>query len=185
MRPRLRESLLLTGWVLGDRPSISLGWSGLLGLLVFLGGVITPGGLTLAQLIPNGRAPGYQEGPPPPSGDPLPTERLEVQQNSLTPDYRVSSLLPDRQGNLWVGTWQGLARMNPHTGVINTRVNLPNSIIGAVVQDKSQRIWVGTYEGLKRIDPNTAEITAQNFLLPSNRVLRYVKKDSAKFFFSV
>ena len=32
-------------------------------------------------------------------------------------------------------------------------------------------MWVGNNEGLTRVDPQTSQITAQNLLLPSKRVL--------------
>lgn len=116
-------------------------------------------------------APPYAPTAPPPRRIPLPDVRQELEEASVGADYRVSALQPDLQGALWVGSWQGLAKINAATGRILTRASLPNPSIGAIVQDKNGRIWVGTYEGIVRVDPKTGAITAQNFALPSNRVL--------------
>ena len=119
---------------------------------------------------PSDLAPAYPASAPPPRVDPLPDER-EMQERSLETDYRVSNLLGDVAGNLWVGSWRGLSRIDPKTGKILARVSLPNIAIGALAQDKVGRLWVGSYEGLMRVEPRTNEITAQNLFLPSKRVL--------------
>ena len=92
-------------------------------------------------------------------------------QAPLATDYRVTALQPDFTGDLWVGSWAGLARINPETGRVLQRVRLPSRTLQALAQDRVGRIWVGTFDGLVRVDPRTNAITAQNFQLPSNRVL--------------
>lgn len=129
------------------------------------------GDRTLAQTSqPQETAPIYPPDAPPPRRTPLPDQRQQIEEQTVGVDRRISALQPDRQGALWVGSWQGLAKINPTTGQILDRVSLPNTTVGAIAQDRSGRIWVGTYEGLSRIDPKTGTVTAQNFALPSNRV---------------
>ena len=70
-----------------------------------------------------------------------------------------------------LGGGAGLARVNPETGRILTRVPIPSRTIESLAQDRVGRIWIGTFDGLVRVDPRTDEITAQTFRLPSNRVL--------------
>lgn len=125
------------------------------------------------QQVPLQREPDplYPPTAPPPRRIPLPDVRQQLEEEAVGADYRVSALQADNQGSLWVGSWQGLAKINAATGQILTRVSLPNTSIGAMVQDRNGRIWVGTYEGIARVDPKTGTITAQNFALPSNRVL--------------
>jgi len=125
---------------------------------------------TLAQ-TELGTAPDYRGAPPPPGGEPLPPERLRREVEPLPTDFRVPALQPDYTGDLWVGTYSGLARVEPNTGRLKARVDLPNYTIDALAQDRVGRIWLGTYEGLLRVDPRSNEVTAQNFTLPSNRVL--------------
>ncbi|HBY81843.1 MAG TPA: transcriptional regulator, partial [Cyanobacteria bacterium UBA11148] len=55
--------------------------------------------------------PDYQGTPPPPGGDPLPPERLRREVQPLPKDFRVPALQPDYTGDLWVGSWLGLARI--------------------------------------------------------------------------
>ncbi|WP_421657718.1 ligand-binding sensor domain-containing protein [Leptothermofonsia sp. ETS-13] len=146
-----------------------------LGLQAFVtasSGASFPSPEILAQApAPNQTTPLYLPKAPPPRVSPLPNQRQQIEERSITSDYRISSLQPDSRGGLWVGSWQGLARINPKTGHILSRISLPNATVGALAQDRVGRIWVGTYEGLVRVDPRTGAITAQNFSLPSNRVL--------------
>ncbi|MFM7369093.1 MAG: transcriptional regulator, partial [Sphaerospermopsis kisseleviana] len=67
----------------------------------------------------------YPVAPPPKRVDPLPDERDVLERETET-DYRISNLLKDFSGNLWVGSWRGLSRIDPNTGNIIARVSLPN-----------------------------------------------------------
>ncbi|HEY9763317.1 MAG TPA: two-component regulator propeller domain-containing protein, partial [Trichocoleus sp.] len=84
-----------------------------------------------------------------------PTDTVDENLTQPNPaaDYRVPALQPDYTGSLWVGSWQGLARISPQTGQVLARINLPSRTIGALAQDRVGRVWVGTYEGLIRVDP--------------------------------
>jgi diguanylate cyclase (GGDEF)-like protein len=91
------------------------------------------------------------------------------------PDDRVQALLIDRQGTLWVGSWQGLSRRVPGSGVFepvfssapsSPLSNLPASAGGnlhgrnvqALFEASDGRIWAGTQQGdLALIDPRSAE----------------------------
>lgn len=125
-----------------------------------------------AQVGSSESAPLYPPDAPPERRTPLPDQRQQIEEQTVGVDHRVSALqLDSRNKGLWVGSWQGLAKINPSTGQITDRISLPNQTVGSIAQDKSGRIWVGTYAGLSRVDPKTGAITAQNFALPSNRVL--------------
>lgn len=115
--------------------------------------------------------PFYQPTAPPAGIDPLPDERNQQEQQPPVTDPRIPALQRDYRGNLWIGGWRGLAQIDPNTGKIIARVNVPSDEVNALAEDKSGRLWVGTYEGLWRVDPRTKEITAANYTLPSNRVL--------------
>ena len=145
-----RTSLLTTSILLGLIALPSIGWA-----------QKTP------EINSSDVSPAYPPSAPPPRVEPLPDER-GVQENSPQTDYRVGNLLGDVSGNLWVGSWRGLSRIDPKTGKIISRVSLPNVAIGALAQDKVGRLWVGSYDGLFRVEPRTSEITAQNLFLPSN-----------------
>ena len=74
--------------------------------------------------------PTYPAAPPPKTVKPLPNER-ELQEREIRVDYRISNLLGDPTGNLWVGSWRGLSRIDPNTGRVISRISLPNIIISA------------------------------------------------------
>lgn len=78
-------------------------------------------------------------------------------------DHRVYSLLKDRDGFLWVGTFNGgLNRFDPDTGAF---MRLPLALgdpdgqvknqIQAIYEDPRGLIWVGSFSGLTILDPKT------------------------------
>ena len=79
------------------------------------------------------------------------------------PDARqVNAILVDPEGFLWVGTEQGVFRLDPQTG--NFR-HFPNALekspwVGGLLYDRSSYIWIfGRQDGLKRLDPRTGKYT--------------------------
>jgi len=98
---------------------------GLIGLLLW-------GAPAWAQ-VPSAAPGGFESQPPPPS---LPQPDRPEQ------NYRVTALQRDYRGNLWVGSWQGLAQIDPNTGRILSRISLPNTLIGDLAEDRVGRIWV-------------------------------------------
>ncbi len=73
----------------------------------------------------------------------------------------VTTLCGDRQGNLWVGTWQmGLNRLDRNTGRFTRYLHDPavpaglgHNIIRALYQDGAGNLWIGTFGGgLDRFD---------------------------------
>jgi len=69
---------------------------------------------------------------PPPTTDPLPSER-PFEPNPISQDFQVGALQQDFTGDLWVGSHQGLGRVDPETGQVLARVNVPNRFIDAMV----------------------------------------------------
>ncbi len=73
-------------------------------------------------------------------------------------DASVFSLLEDRSGALWVGTYNsGLYRFLPDGAVKNFRHNPANSsslsdnIVRSILQDRSGNLWIGTGNGLNKL----------------------------------
>ena len=61
------------------------------------------------------------------------------------PRIGVSSLLQDRQGQIWAGTWGGVSRWDGerfHT--FTSRDGLANDWVRCLLEDREGRIWVGT-----------------------------------------
>ncbi|WP_421825703.1 ligand-binding sensor domain-containing protein [Larkinella sp.] len=78
----------------------------------------------------------------------------------------VLSLYEDRKGNLWVGGYSSLRRINAKTGQVTTYRHDPKDpnslralIVYAVHEDRNGMIWVGTGFGLNKLNPSTGKIT--------------------------
>jgi streptogramin lyase/signal transduction histidine kinase len=71
-------------------------------------------------------------------------------------DNRVNSLHFDPTGTLWVGTQNGLDKLDPKTGrftVYTRRDGLPGNSVGAILEDDRGNLWVSTNNGVARFDP--------------------------------
>ncbi len=70
-------------------------------------------------------------------------------------DPRLATLQPGQQGELWVGAFNGVDRIDLATGAVTDRIlpesadpaALPNSPISSLLIDKRGRLWVGTLGG--------------------------------------
>lgn len=103
--------------------------------------------LTVAFVVQGGRA--FQTTAlPPPSGN------YVLRTWSITeglPQSSVGCILQTRDGYLWVGTWNGLARFDGLTFTTFHSGNTPalrGSKINAIFEDRRGRLWVGTERGL-------------------------------------
>jgi len=66
----------------------------------------------------------------------------------------VSCLLLDHKKNLWAGTREGLAVLQPgkkEFSFFRTREGLPDNVILCIQEDKENNLWVSTPNGLSRI----------------------------------
>lgn len=78
------------------------------------------------------------------------------------PSNLVSSIATDPQGGLWLGTYGGLARLEPHSAgepyrfrTISTADGLSSNNINAVQIDDEGNPWVSLPNGVSMIDGNT------------------------------
>ncbi len=85
--------------------------------------------------------------------------RHDLRQAGSLPDDRVLSLLVDRTGTLWVGTWSGLSRKPRGSDRFEpVAAHLIGAQVQALHQASDGRIWAGTQRGtLVTLDPQTAE----------------------------
>ena len=77
----------------------------------------------------------------------------------------VYSLAEGRDGMIWVGTRNGLNRINPvdeSFKVFNSESGLPDNVIYSVLEDKSGDIWVSTNNGISRLDKNNSRFVNYN-----------------------
>lgn len=82
--------------------------------------------------------------------------------NRLLAGIVVYSLFEDNKGNLWIGTSQGLKKMNRSTKAItsfDTDHGLPSNRIWAIRGDKMGDLWLSTNRGLSKMDVKTSTFT--------------------------
>ncbi|WP_083940657.1 hybrid sensor histidine kinase/response regulator transcription factor [Rudanella lutea] len=80
------------------------------------------------------------------------------------PDDRIRAFHQDRQGYLWVGTMNGLARYDGYSFRKFYRQPGPNGLVGnwinAICEDSSGNLWFGTKEGLSFFDRQREQFTS-------------------------
>ncbi|MFZ4401323.1 MAG: ligand-binding sensor domain-containing protein [Bacteroidales bacterium] len=89
----------------------------------------------------------------------------------------VQTILQDKSGYMWFGTWDGLNRFDGYGFYIirpdyfNTRSGISSPSIRALYQDKKGFIWIGTELGLNKYDPKTQIFTQYKNIPLNNRSL--------------
>lgn len=85
----------------------------------------------------------------------------------------VNCVLEDRDGMLWIGTWDGLNRYDGHKlhvfsfdGNASERALISNVVLG-LLEDRQQHIWISTVEGVSRYDKATG--TFKHFFYDTSR----------------
>ncbi|HUC86114.1 MAG TPA: two-component regulator propeller domain-containing protein [Candidatus Acidoferrales bacterium] len=104
-------------------------------------------------------------------GDPGFVTRVWVRENGL-PQNKVSAVLQTRDGYLWIGTYNGLARFDGVRFVCYDSGNTPelaDSVVTSLFEDKDGAIWIGH---------ETGEVTVytQGHFQPAAMSVRWAKK---------
>lgn len=94
--------------------------------------------------------------------------------NSSIPDNVIRCLTEDAQGNVWIGTDNGIARYNGNNFVVfdSSNANLPVNQIRSLAFDSLGNLWVGTFQaGLVIYDGQSwTAYNSQNSALPDDQV---------------
>ena len=102
------------------------------------------------------------------------------------PCQRITSVVNDTDSNLWIGTYEGLAKYNWITQKIESyfyqfsdSVSLSDKCIFSVFQDSRKNIWIGTKNGLNRynVKSNNFERFTRNASFASKYILN-IKEDN-------
>lgn len=68
---------------------------------------------------------------------------------------------PNDPGVLWVGTQEGLSRVDTRTMRCQNwteQQGLPNATINCLLTDARKRLWFSTFQGISRLDPRTRQM---------------------------
>lgn len=79
----------------------------------------------------------------------------QIHPNDNQPHYDVKSIIEDRNGQIWIGTWeQGLLRYDPINDQYYTYPNInPSQSAHTLFQDNNGNIWIGTWRyGLAKLE---------------------------------
>jgi len=106
--------------------------------------------------------------------------------NGLISNY-VAAFAEDTDGNLWIGTEQGISIMDYKTGSFRNYVHnskdaqsLSNNGVTALLKDDQGRMWVTTHDGLNLFDKTTGSFRHFNEAngLSNNNVLTLLQDDT-------
>jgi len=99
----------------------------------------------------------------------------------------VSSIFEDRDGNIWIGGYMGVAEVGKKDNrIIHYRhlEGTPNSLVAdnvnSITQDSRGLIWIATRDGLSILNPNTNKFTSllKESGLPDNSILNVLEDNS-------
>lgn len=95
---------------------------------------------------------------------------------AVTGGARVTTLMEDRQGAIWLGTEAGVRRLKGQTTTrITTREGLTHDRVTCMLEDRAGAIWIGTRNGLTRYADGRLTGFTEYDGLPHGRVLRLVQ----------
>jgi len=85
----------------------------------------------------------------------------------------VSSILQDREGHLWFGTWgDGVSRYDGQSWTtFTTKDGLAHNHVQSIVQDREGHLWFGTRDGVSRYDGKIFVTFTIRDGLANNRVM--------------
>lgn len=94
-------------------------------------------------------------------------------------ELSVNTLLKDRSGNLWVGTWGGgvfvfdstLKQKRKYLHTDNNSIN--SDFINCFLQDRNGDIWIGTDNGLNKLNLVTGEFTYYSHTTGDRRTISH------------
>jgi ligand-binding sensor domain-containing protein len=93
--------------------------------------------------------------------------------NSALPDNQINSIVIDRHDTKWLGTANGLVRIqNLEWTVFNSKNSgLPADYVSTLAVEENGTLWIGTDKGLARFDGKTWSVyNSQNSILTNNSI---------------
>lgn len=87
--------------------------------------------------------------------------RADIEDTGLM-NTRTYSIAESKDGTMWIGTGEGLIRLDRTTGeasVYTERDGLSSNVISGILEGDDGSIWVSTTYGLTRINPQTGQFS--------------------------
>ncbi|MBN2245569.1 MAG: response regulator [Candidatus Aminicenantes bacterium] len=101
------------------------------------------------------------------------------------PSNTVRTVLLDRNGGLWLGTDQGLCRMEAQqVTVYTTSHGLDHNNIYTLFEDSSGRIWIGTETGLNYWEKGVIKCLSRRMPIPQKRIWYIDENNESKICFT-
>jgi signal transduction histidine kinase/ligand-binding sensor domain-containing protein/DNA-binding response OmpR family regulator len=73
-------------------------------------------------------------------------------------DNNINSIRKSKDGYIWVGTWDGISRLNPVNGEINNysvHEGLPDNNVADIQEDNFGSIWASTFKGIIKLNADS------------------------------
>lgn len=92
----------------------------------------------------------------------------EFFRNDKLPDFRrirINAIIRNRDGDYWIGTQNGLYRINPEKSLTEIfseestgNHHISGNLVYSVIEDRDGLIWIATLSGLDMYDPGTGKM---------------------------
>lgn len=93
----------------------------------------------------------------------------------------VRSFHEDKQGNIWVGTSEGVYLIDCDSKTIKAHYNLENNLARCVLKDSEDQVWVGFFGGgLGLYDLNSKASSSSTSWPNSSNTINALYEDSRK-----
>lgn len=90
------------------------------------------------------------------------TYQHDINRPGTLSDDRVNSIYFDHAGTMWVGTQNGLNKLDPKTNTFSLyaqRDGLPGNVVGCILEDKTGDLWMSTNNGVAQFNSRRNTIT--------------------------
>ncbi len=116
--------------------------------------------------------------------DPI-TETFKHYNKELISNW-VTNVMVDSNENIWIGTENGLTKLNSKTDTFIHYSGLSNGFINRTYEDSNGTIWIGTNDGLNKLNPTTNNFTVYRTKhgLVSNNVIEIIEDNQGNLWLS-
>lgn len=106
-----------------------------------------------------------------------------ISQDNILPSNTINDIFEDSNGNMWIATRNGLARVSKdnHSDftIYNNENGLLNNDIKGIEEDNDGNIWISSNRGIGMFDPKTGKMTAYHKTYGKN-LFSYSEGSAAK-----